>query len=581
MIFYDRSHRSQAFSPSSISRHRADLAGSHTVSMKPIEASDPASATPPSCAGNYKTEIVRGPRGPLAIYDFAFDSRGGRRLLVLKLDHYGDFVIGLPALKRLREAFASDHITLVCGSWNVDLARRLDVADDVRSYNFFPENSALWNGQPFESVQRFCEVCRGSFDIAIDLRVDEDTRFLLDHVDAGTRCGIGLRARHPFLDIVLPPPFERRESAGGWISLDPDQFESRMPVRTPFYHENDFSVTDMHLVYGPYITLPEGTFRAHYGLRLLGFSRSPGVETSIDVTRGAGSDIIAVTQVMWTDRGDPHAAEIEFLNDDPSTSYEFRVHTRGHPTGARLRFFGVRLERIGGSTARLKPAELHVGEQLSLLVNLVEQRTREVYRDDLLPQITVPYDSPGVSEAGAGVKQIVISPLSNSQVRDWGITNYSRIIALLLERIECCVILVGSKAQKDFLERIVDENGSDRRIINLAGIDWSETTAIVRAANLVIANNSGVAHLAAASGRPTLAIYSGSHQPQEWGPRGNNVRVVMAMVPCSPCGHDRIDQCSNDHQCMKQIAPETIADQAVALLSGLRHSASMPSAIST
>ena len=53
-------------------------------------------------------------------------------------------------------------------------------------------------------------------------------------------------------------------------------------------------------------------------------------------------------------------------------------------------------------------------------------------------------------------------------------------------------------------------------------------TSSERAA-LVIANNSGVAHLAASCGTPTLAVYSGSHQPQEWGPRGNNVRAVMAL----------------------------------------------------
>jgi ADP-heptose:LPS heptosyltransferase len=112
----------------------------------------------------------------------------------------------------------------------------------------------------------------------------------------------------------------------------------------------------------------------------------------------------------------------------------------------------------------------------------------------------------------------------------------------------------------------VEENGRDRRVVNIAGsTDWSETAAIVRAANPVIANNSGVAHLAAASGTPILAIYSGSHQPQEWGPRGKDVRVVMAMVPCSPCGYDRIERCPNDHQCMKQIAPETIADQDIGM----------------
>src|SRR5437763_13003677 len=150
---------------------------------------------PPLRAGNYSAEIVAGPRGPVAVYHFAFAGHGGRRLLVLKLDHYGDFLIGLPALKRLREAFPADHITLLCGSWNVELARRLGVADEVRAYDFFPENGALWTGEPYEDLERFREVCRGVFEIAIDLRVDEDTRFLPEHVEATTRCGISLRAR--------------------------------------------------------------------------------------------------------------------------------------------------------------------------------------------------------------------------------------------------------------------------------------------------------------------------------------------------------------------------------------------------
>jgi ADP-heptose:LPS heptosyltransferase len=90
----------------------------------------------------------------------------------------------------------------------------------------------------------------------------------------------------------------------------------------------------------------------------------------------------------------------------------------------------------------------------------------------------------------------------------------------------------------------------------------------------VIANNSGVAHLAAACGAPTLAIYSGSHQPQEWGPRGDRVRAIMALVPCSPCGYDKLEECPNDHLCMKQIAPETVADQAIAMLLRASHNRS-------
>ena len=195
---------------------------------------------PPRRAGHYSTEVVTGPRGPLAIYRFAFEERAGRRLLVLKLDHYGDFLIGLPALRRLREVFAADHITLVCGSWNAELARRLNVADDVRAYDFFPENGASWTGEPHEELDRFREICRGSFDIAIDLRVDEDTRFLLEHVEAGTRCGIGLRARYSLLDIVLPPQFESAGTTALGSSSSRTVSKSRMPNGRRFFTRTIF-----------------------------------------------------------------------------------------------------------------------------------------------------------------------------------------------------------------------------------------------------------------------------------------------------------------------------------------------------
>src|SRR5271167_2267880 len=390
-------------------------------------SNSPDFPVPPLRAGNYSAEIVAGPRGPVAVYQFAFEERGRRRLLVLKLDHYGDFLIGLPALKRLRQGFPKDHITVVCGSWNAELARRLGIADEVHTYDFFPENGALWTGQPFEDLPRFREVCNGGFDIAIDLRVDEDTRFLLEHVEAATRCGIGLRTRYPFLDIVLPPQFERRESEGQWISIEPDRFQSCMPRRTPFFHENDFSVTNTHLVFGPYILLPCGGFRAHFGLRLLAvLPRLSRVRLVIDATRNACAETVATGRVSWSHSGEPRGAVLEFANDDPGALYEFRIHARGRPIRSRLRFFGVRIELIGGSSARFKRSELHIGEQISLLVDLIEQRTRTLYRRDLLAGAPSRFEITG---RGTSPKQVVISPLSNSELRDWGIANYIRLIA--------------------------------------------------------------------------------------------------------------------------------------------------------
>jgi hypothetical protein len=61
-----------------------------------------------------------------------------QRILVLKLDHRGDFLIGLPALEKLRATFPDGHIVLVCGSWNEVTARDVGVADEIRTYDYFP-----------------------------------------------------------------------------------------------------------------------------------------------------------------------------------------------------------------------------------------------------------------------------------------------------------------------------------------------------------------------------------------------------------------------------------------------------------
>jgi len=82
----------------------------------------------------------------------------------------------------------------------------------------------------------------------------------------------------------------------------------------------------------------------------------------------------------------------------------------------------------------------------------------------------------------------------------------------------------------------------------------------------VICNNSGIAHQAAALGARTLAIYSGSHQPMEWGPRGPRSRAIMMGVPCSPCGFERIEDCKHDHACMTLMTPEMVFAQVSHLL---------------
>ena len=66
--------------------------------------------------GNHRVEIFLANKDvELAIYDFAVAPSPSPRILVLKLDHLGDFLIGLPALMELRAIFPKGHITLIWG----------------------------------------------------------------------------------------------------------------------------------------------------------------------------------------------------------------------------------------------------------------------------------------------------------------------------------------------------------------------------------------------------------------------------------------------------------------------------------
>jgi ADP-heptose:LPS heptosyltransferase/glycosyltransferase involved in cell wall biosynthesis len=575
------SHTPEAQRQSGFSRPRPSASGS--ISQRIEERQPPDPHDHPFLlrrAGSQIVSVQHRQAGDLAIFDFGTRPASRRRLLVMKLDHIGDFVMALPSLKKLRNAFADDHITYLCGPWNSDFARAAGIANEVRTYRLYAEDASRWDGQPVEDIATFKRIAEGTFDIAIDLRVDEDTRFLLQHVDARVKCGIGTRARYPFLDVILTPQFEQRvqEAANDFGEprlIKPHRFQSRMTLQTPHFYETDFSVTNTHVIFGPDLELPAGRFRATWGLQLMTlFPRFWSPTVDVDVARDRGTQIVNSCRIDWRQPlRFPLAPAVEFDNERAGAPHEFRVHVRGRPFATRLRFSGVLVEELGRVSAnRFKPAELHVGEQLSLLVQLVEDRTRplKVYETFADGAITGGNDVKELDILPTAAKRIVIAPISNSRLRDWGLDNYTRLAGLLLNQPGCAIILVGSSTQRDLLDRIAAQHEDIGTIINLAGrTSWLQTVAAIRQADLVISNNSGIAHVAAACGIATLAIYSASHEPQEWGPRGKRARAMMALVPCSRCSYEKLEMCEYDHRCMRLITPEAVADEAAAMLSGL------------
>jgi ADP-heptose:LPS heptosyltransferase len=127
------------------------------------------------------------------------------RILILKLDHIGDFVLAMRPLKELREAWPKASITLVCGPWNVGLAKRAGLFDRIVPYAFFPESFGEFQKVSAYNYGDFAKIDLGDpFDIALDMRYYDETRPLLSIVDTKFRVGYTAGNLAVPLDIELP-----------------------------------------------------------------------------------------------------------------------------------------------------------------------------------------------------------------------------------------------------------------------------------------------------------------------------------------------------------------------------------------
>jgi ADP-heptose:LPS heptosyltransferase len=150
-----------------------------------------------------------------------------RRLIVLKLDHIGDLIVGMRAIRTLRDGFPDAHITLVCASWNRVFAERLGVFDRVLCFDFFTPLNRDWTATAKDLAalyDRFAELPLQSYDLAIDLRHDPDTRPCLYRVDARYRAGFYATAEAglPYMDLMLPISEAMRTDDGRQHSLHAD-----------------------------------------------------------------------------------------------------------------------------------------------------------------------------------------------------------------------------------------------------------------------------------------------------------------------------------------------------------------------
>ena len=142
----------------------------------------------------------------------------------------------------------------------------------------------------------------------------------------------------------------------------------------------------------------------------------------------------------------------------------------------------------------------------------------------------------------------------------WPISYFAEL-AQELQRQGYTVWIVGSNKDQEVGDKIVALGNPNTR--NLCGAsNLAEAIALLSCASLVVSNDSGLMHIAAALDRPMLALY-GSSSPSFTPPLSNQAQVLKLDIACSPCFQR---ECPLGHfKCMKNLTPQMVAEHLPAL----------------
>ena len=135
----------------------------------------------------------------------------------------------------------------------------------------------------------------------------------------------------------------------------------------------------------------------------------------------------------------------------------------------------------------------------------------------------------------------------------WPEAHFAALARLLAAR-GIAVWLVGSPRDHAVAKTIA--SASAGACINLCGkTDIAEAADLLAAARAVVTNDSGLMHVAAAVGRPVIALY-GSSSPQFTPPLAADAQIITLGLECSPC-FERT--CPLGHfRCLNDLAPERV-----------------------
>jgi ADP-heptose:LPS heptosyltransferase len=150
--------------------------------------------------------------------------------------------------------------------------------------------------------------------------------------------------------------------------------------------------------------------------------------------------------------------------------------------------------------------------------------------------------------------------------RRWPVQSFAAAVSLIVDKRAMTCVVVGTGQDQNEADELASLLG--KRAVNLCTkTSLGELGAILEGSQLVLANDGGVSHLAAAAGARVVTVFGPSND-RAWAPIGGT--VVTADLPCRPCFYrdfsTGLRRGCRTRECLPAVTPERAAAVALALL---------------
>lgn len=159
---------------------------------------------------------------------------------------------------------------------------------------------------------------------------------------------------------------------------------------------------------------------------------------------------------------------------------------------------------------------------------------------------------------------IGVAPSAKHYTKIWPAEKYIELLTMIIQHFNAFVFLFGSQNEAEYINQInnaVKTKVNKNSIVNMAGkLSLLETAALMDKCKVIITNDTGLMHIAAARKRKIVAIFGSTVKEFGFFPYGTESIVVENNnINCRPCTHIGRDSCPKLHlKCLNDITVDMV-----------------------